>query len=246
MGDGRIYNVIVVVEGVSAVGKTTWCATHGSGNVVAETGRFEPPAGLGDHEHAQFWHGVNCGRWAEAMTVEAECGLAICDTDPLKLHYDYCLAILGLVTWQRFDVGADLALASIVARQLGIADVVLVRAVDDERLLCQQDLDTTRRRSNFNLHRQLGPALNDWYRTLSELAPGRVIWEFPSEVPAAIERDRYDVDLFQLWMANLPRRPRRPWRAATAAGPRWLHLLGCSAALSGGQSGPRVGGAPRG
>ena len=55
----------------------------------------------------------------------------------------------------------------------------------------------------FNLHRQLGPALNDWYRTLSELAPGRVIWEFPSEVPAAIERDRYDVDLFQLWMANL-------------------------------------------
>ena len=72
--------MIVVVEGVSAVGKTTWCATHGSGNVVAETGRFEPPAGLGDHEHAQFWHGVNCGRWSEAMTVEAECGLAICDT----------------------------------------------------------------------------------------------------------------------------------------------------------------------
>lgn len=80
VGDGRIYNVIVVVEGVSAVGKTTWCATHGSGNVVAETGPIEPPAGLGDHEHAQFWHGVNCGRWAEAMTVEAECGLAICDT----------------------------------------------------------------------------------------------------------------------------------------------------------------------
>ena len=43
-------------------------------------------------------------------------------------------------------------------------------------------------------------------------------------MPAAIERDRYDLDLFQLWMANLP------WRAATAAGPRWLHWLGCISA----------------
>jgi hypothetical protein len=197
--------VIVVVEGVSAVGKSTWCATHGSGNVVAETERLAPHPDLDEDDLAQFWNGVNCDRWAEAMNVEAESGLAICDTDPLKLHYDYCLARLGLRSFDRFEVGVELAAASIAARQLGIADIVLVASADDETLLRQRDLDPTRGRSSFDLHRRLGPALGDWYGTLAAFDPGRVIWELPEELPAPVERDRFDVELFQQWMGGLPR-----------------------------------------
>jgi hypothetical protein len=107
--------------------------------------------------------------------------------------------------WGRFEAGVKLAATSIAERRLGIADVTLIKTVDADTLERQRRLDQTRRRGNFNLHRQLGPALEDWYRTLATLDPSRVIGDFPPQVPPAIERERFDVALFQRWMAALAR-----------------------------------------
>lgn len=197
--------MIVVVEGPSAAGKTTWCAAHGPDHVVAETGPIEPPGTASDDDLARFWGEIGCGRWAEALRVEAERGLAVCDTDPLKLHHDDGLARLGLVPWDRFDAGVRWAAEAVAARRLGLADVVLVAVPDDGTLARRRDGDPTRTRRRFDLHRRLGPALRDWYATLDGLDPGRVGWEHPPELPPPVGRERYDADLFRAWMDRLPR-----------------------------------------
>ncbi len=197
--------MIVVVEGPSAAGKTTWANAHGSDLVIAESGRAEPPAELSDTGLARFWTDLNCRRWADAVQMELAGGLAVCDTDPLKLHYDYCLARIGMVSWERFAIGVDAVAAAIGSRLLGIADLMLVNIPDDKTLERQRDADPKRGRRNFDLHRRLGPGLLDWYATLDHLDPGRVGWEYPREMPEPVVRDRYDDDLFREWMARLPR-----------------------------------------
>ena len=198
-------HVIVVVEGPSAAGKTTWSTDHGTGNVVPETSGVEPPDGLSDEAFGQFWTDVNCRRWAQAVAAEGKCGVAVCDTDPLKLHYDYCLARVGAVTWRRFDVAVNLALEAISARRLGMADIFLVSIPDHETLERQRNSDSTRNRRNFELHRRLGTSLRDWYATLDRLDPGRVCWEYPQQIPAPVVRQRHDANFFRCWMAELPR-----------------------------------------
>jgi hypothetical protein len=200
-----IESVIIAVEGPSAAGKTTWCNAHVSEGFVAETGRIEQPTELSDDGLARFWNRLNCHRWATAIEVETHYGLAVCDTDPLKLHYDYCLARVGVASWDRFEAGVAAAAEAVASCTLGIADIVLVNIPDDETLLQQRASDPTRSRRNFDLHRRLGPALRDWYDILDRLDPGRVMWAYPSAVPNAVERDRYDTHLFEVWMAQLPR-----------------------------------------
>ncbi|MDZ7677184.1 MAG: hypothetical protein U5K29_01375 [Acidimicrobiales bacterium] len=202
--------MIVVVEGPSAAGKTTWCVAQGPDSVVAETERIEPPAASSDDGLARFWNDVNCRRWAEALRVETERDLAVCDTDPLKLHYDYCLARLGVISWERFEAGIDAATEAIASCRLGIADLVLVNISDDETLSRRRDADPTRSRRNFDLHRRLGSGLRDWYQTLARLDQDRVRWEYPSEMPPMLVRDRYDTDLFRVWMSQLPREAAGP------------------------------------
>ena len=197
--------MIVVVEGPSAAGKTTWCAAHGSDTVIAETGRIALPSVSSDHEVARFWSDVNCRRWAEALRVENERGLAVCDTDPLKLHYDCCLARIGSVSWERFEAGVAAAADAMASHQMGVADVMLVEISDDETLARQRASDPTRGRRNFDLHRRLGPALRDWCEALARLDPGRVSWQYPHEVTPTPASDRYDTDLFGSWMEQLPR-----------------------------------------
>jgi hypothetical protein len=172
---------------------------------VAETGRIEQPTELSDDGLARFWSDLNCHRWATAIEVETQYGVAVCDTDPLKLHYDYCLARVGVASWDRFEAGVAVAARAVACRTLGIADIVLVNIPDDETLLRQRASDPTRSRRNFDLHARLSPALRDWYDVLDRLDPGRVRWEYPSAMPTAVERDRYDTDLFGVWMAQLPR-----------------------------------------
>lgn len=197
--------VIIAVEGPSAAGKTTSAARLGGERIIAETGQLVPPAGLSVGELAAFWSRVNARRWAAALAVEREIGVAVCDTDPLKLHYDYCLARVGAASWNRFDVGVEAATNAIGQRSVGIVDFVAVGLPDDDTLERQRIADSTRRRRNFDLHRKLGPALRDWYEALDRLDPGRVVWSFPTALPALIERDRYDLDLFLAWIAELPR-----------------------------------------
>ena len=192
-------------KGHPRAGKTTWLSRFDNAVVVAELGRIEPPHEPGDDE-SQFWTDRNAERWHCALSVEAGHGCPLCDTDPLKLHYDYCRARAGIVAWSVFEAGVAATGAAIPARRIGIADLILCEIPDAETLDARQRGDTTLARHRFDLHRRFGPALRDWYGTLEALDPGRVVWTFPDSVPEAERRDRYSVDLFERWMSDLPDR----------------------------------------
>ncbi len=198
--------MIVAAEGPSAAGKSTWANTFLSRHVVPETGTVDVPASMSDAEHAAFWSTVNCARWKDAVSVEEATGLAVCDTDPLKLHYDYCLARVGAANWERFDFGVAEVAAAISEQRLGIADLVVVHLPDDQTLERQRDADRSRRRRNFELHRRLAEPLQDWYQTLDRLDPGRVRWSFLNLYRPYVHRNRFDRELFSAWMADLPGR----------------------------------------
>ncbi|CAN5690960.1 hypothetical protein BH24ACT5_BH24ACT5_15570 [soil metagenome] len=127
----RDFGVIVVVEGPSAAGKSTWAARWPSTQIVAEHGSIVPPPDLSPDETAQFWTAMNCSRWQRATEIERSGWVAICDTDPLKLHYDYGLARMGAVSWADFVGRARHCERAISEQRLGIADIILVEIPDD-------------------------------------------------------------------------------------------------------------------
>jgi hypothetical protein len=171
--------VIVVVEGPTAAGKTTWCQRQ-VGRFVAgyvPTGT-EPVDG---HALARHWARVSMRRWAEAEDLERIDGVAFCDTDPVKLHYSWGMAALGLAPRAQFDRELAVIRVAFQTGRLGFADAVLVGLPDLETLQRQRDRDPTRRRRNFATHVQLREPLRQWYATLDSLDPGRVIWDLPAD-----------------------------------------------------------------
>lgn len=82
--------VIVAVEGPTAAGKTTWCRKHASVFVEEYASTGVESDGTDATGQAAYWVGINSGRWRAAQDLEAQSGTAICDSDPLKLHYSWC------------------------------------------------------------------------------------------------------------------------------------------------------------
>jgi hypothetical protein len=196
--------MILVAEGPSAAGKSRWAAQWPARLVVPEMGRVQPPGGADRDEVARFFVELNTGRWSRAIATERAEGIAICDTDPLKLHYDYCLARVGEGSWEQFQAAVEACRSAIERERLGIADVVVCDVPGDTTLDRRRRSDAARTRRNFAVHRMLGPALADWYRTLEQLEPGRVAWGFPAELPRCDTRQRFDLPLFDEWMQALP------------------------------------------
>lgn len=197
--------MIVVVEGPTAAGKTSWCRRY-VGRYVAEyaaTGR-EPTDAMALARH---WARVSMGRWSQATDLERADGVAFCDTDPVKLHYAWGMAALGLAPRARFDRELTVTREAFRAGRLGFADMVLVGLPEVETLQRRRDSDETRRRRNFAAHVQLREPLQQWYATLERLDPGRVIWELPAEgVPKLPEPrpDRCAAELLDELVAALP------------------------------------------
>jgi hypothetical protein len=204
--------MIVVVEGPTAAGKTSWCKRY-VGRYVAEyaaTGREPTDAVV----LARHWARVSMRRWAEAIDLERADGLAFCDTDPVKLHYAWGMAALGLAPRAQFDRELTVTREAFRAGRLGFADAVLVGLPEVETLQRRRDTDETRRRRNFAAHVQLREPLQQWYTALDRLDPGRVIWELsPAGVPKLPEprADRCSVALLDALVAALP--PLRPTAA---------------------------------
>jgi hypothetical protein len=197
--------VIVVVEGPTAAGKTSWCRRH-VGRFVAEytTTGNEPADG---QALARHWARVAMRRWGEAEDLERADGVAFCDTDPVKLHYSWGMAMLGLAPRAQFDRELAVARVAVQMGRVGLADAVLVGLPDLGTLQRQRDGDDTRRRRNFATHVQLREPLRQWYAALDSLDPGRVIWDLPAEgVPKlpAPRPDRTSADLLDALIDALP------------------------------------------
>lgn len=200
--------MILVVEGISASGKTTWCAKHGGQHVIPENGRFEneadrikDPVGA-----ATFWAERNVDRWQKALAMEDNSSWALCDSDPLKLHYIWSLWQIGETSEHDWRTELDATRETIAQGRIGFADCYIVGRIDPQLARERAKADTTRRRSGFELHVRLQQALLTWYSAMDEVLPGRVRFGFPSEMPTLKSLDeRYAVVAFDQMIASLPR-----------------------------------------
>ena len=200
--------MILVVEGVSASGKSTWCAKHASGHTVAENGRFEHLPDRSDDPvgAAKFWAERNVDRWQAAIALESTAPVAVCDTDPLKLHYVWCLWQIGEAPERDWLVELAATRETVAQGRIGFADCYLVGNVDPRVARERAQADKTRRRRNFELHARLQPALLAWYAALDGVLPGRVQVGLPASTPKITSGGaRYDLTAFDRVVSALPR-----------------------------------------
>lgn len=199
--------MILVVEGISASGKTTWCARHGGQYVIPENGRFEnEPDRIKDpFGAASFWAERNVDRWQKALATEHISSWAVCDSDPLKLHYIWSLWQIGEASEHDWRTELNATRETIVQGRIGFADCYIVGRIDPQLARDRANADTTRRRSRFELHVRLQKALLAWYSAMDEVLPGRVQFGFPSKMPTVKNLDeRYSVKAFDQIIASLP------------------------------------------
>lgn len=198
--------MIVVVEGISASGKSTWCARHGGSHVVPENGRLaEAPDRAADPEvAAAFWAERNVERWQQALAVERATGHAVCDTDPLKLHYVWCMWRIGEASDQDWSLELAATRQTIADGRIGFADLYLVADTDVEMARQQARTDTARRRRNFELHARLRSALLEWYAAINMVLPRRVQFGLPAALPVEMMAgERHDLAAFNAVVAYL-------------------------------------------
>lgn len=203
--DDQETQLIVVVEGPTAAGKTSWCHRYVGRFVGEYRGAGREPAD--EVAQARYWVRQNIKRWETALEMEREDGIAFCDTDPVKLHYAWGMAALGLAPRARFDRELTVTREAFRSGRLGFADAVLVGLPDAETLRRHRDGDDSRSRRNFAAHVQLREPLQQWYAALDSLSPGRVVWELPVEgVPKLPEPwpERCSLELLESLVAALP------------------------------------------
>ena len=189
--------MIVVVEGPSASGKTTWSVAHAAAALVPESPPASPP--VDPATAAEFWAAAGAVRWKRALEVEREAGVAVCDSDPLKLHYAWSRWRIGEGSEQAFRHQAAAYREGMVRGRIGFADCYVVEVSEPSVLEARRSGDATRRRRNFELHSRLGAPLREWYALIERLRPNSVRWEFPPDGLASLAPgagDRYDTDTF--------------------------------------------------
>jgi len=190
--------VIIVVEGPTAAGKTTWATVHAGAALVTEAmPAAERP--MDPSDRALFWAQIGAARWQQAVAAEQRAGIAVCDTDPLKLHYSWSLWRIGAGSESAFLEQAGAYREMVAQSRIGFAEAYFVSIPDSQTLEGRRSQDTTRRRRNFSLHARLGEPLREWYAALDELRPGSVRWSFPDEgigEYADAAGARYDLETF--------------------------------------------------
>ncbi|MDW9374112.1 hypothetical protein [Sinorhizobium meliloti] len=200
--------MIVVVEGISAAGKTTWCRSHGQSYLIPETfpadRQAQPLTGIAT---AQYWTDWNAKRWGDALEMEREKGCAVCDTDPLKLHYSWCLYQIDALPKRQWELQLQTTRIALLERRLGFADAYFVKAIDPLIAKQQCEGDTSRLRDRFEVHVRLQPFLIQWYALLGEAVGGRVRWTLPDDglpTDAILDSElRYDVKVFDRFVSSL-------------------------------------------
>jgi len=172
--------MIIVIEGISAAGKSTYARSLGAATWVPEFAEQGVPPGPESpaEDRAAYWIAHNERRFARALEVEGQHGFAICDTDPFKSHYDWCMARAGFASMDIFEAAMPMARASFAAGRLGFADLYMVKRIAPEVARRQKEGDKTRARTRFDQHVALQPHLMEWYEALAEVLPGQVEFAF--------------------------------------------------------------------
>jgi len=128
---------------------------------------------------ARFWVEQGERRWQTACAIERSQGVAVCDADPIKLHYIWSVWQIGVAAERVWQAELVATREAIAACRIGFADAYLVKPIDPRRARQQRDADPTRSRRNFELHVKLLEPLMTWYRALEAVLPGAVIWDLP-------------------------------------------------------------------
>jgi hypothetical protein len=171
--------VIIVVEGPSGAGKTTWCRTHAGANALLEVLPDHAAVPTEPHAAARFWVERNVARWQEVLERETRDGLVVVDTDPFKLHFVWTLFHTGRVSQIEWTAQRDAARDAFGAGRYALADVFLVADIDEATLRARREADATRSRRNFERHVALRESLFRWYGAIDRLEPGRVVFGLP-------------------------------------------------------------------
>ena len=88
--------------------------------------------------------------------LEKQNRVVLCDSDPLKLHYSWCLARFGAVPWPRFEHELRYVRKALADARLGFTDMVLVSIPPLHVLRSRKATDMARQRRSFDLHAKLG------------------------------------------------------------------------------------------
>ena len=201
--------MIIVVEGPSGAGKTTWCRTHAGANALLEALPDHSTVPTEPQAAARFWVERNVARWEEVLAREARDGLVVVDTDPFKLHFVWTLFRAGQISEVEWTMQRDAARDAFASSRYALADVILVSDVDVATLRARREADPSRTRSNFERHVLLRDALLRWYGAIDRLEPGRVVFGLPPDgiTPDVIAKGkrarRSGADLFDELMREL-------------------------------------------
>ena len=122
--------MIVVVEGPSGAGKTTWCRRYGGPYALLEALPDHPSVPTKPEAAARFWVERNVARWTEVLERERRDGLVIVDTDPFKLHYVWTLWQTGRTGESSWLMQRDAAREAFTAGRYALADAFLVCDID--------------------------------------------------------------------------------------------------------------------
>lgn len=202
--------MIVVVEGPSGAGKTTWTRKHGGTYALLESLPDHTVVPDDEEGAAHFWIERNVRRWDEVNDREFRDGLVVVDTDPFKLHFTWTLYQSGQATRRQWELMRDVAREAFATGRYGIADLIYVSSVDDATLRARRDADPTRTRRNFERHVKLRDSLLRWYEFIDGLEPGRVVFGLPDDgiapekVALGPRYERSGAALFDALMIALP------------------------------------------
>jgi hypothetical protein len=168
--------MIVAIEGASAAGKTTWCRLHFPDQHVPETPEnifapdlFADPAAVG-----KFWVNHAIENWQNALALEIEHGIAVCDGDPFHLYYSWALWKSGAVTSDLFEIESILYRDALHQQQIGFVDYVLWLDVPIEELRRRARSDFTRRRKRHEMYLSIVPWMKSWFGVRESVLPGTV------------------------------------------------------------------------
>jgi hypothetical protein len=190
--------MIVVVEGPSATGKTTWCRRHAP--------RWLPEPGRWPIDRVLRYQ---VDRWRQAVALDAHGEIVVLDGDPFKLYYSWAAWRVGSLTETEWEAAVETTRRDFVAGDCGLADLVLHSDPGEDELRRRMEADHRRARRNFELNTSMRPYFRQWYETVRTLDPKRVVWEHPADgltedlLAAGRRPSRSDPGLFDELLARL-------------------------------------------